>query len=157
MLTSLERAHGLPFLPDPLDELVHRSRAEPARVVDHARLRVQLDPHEAVPRAQLIRILAAMGHRDEARTHVESGTRFAEESGSTSGLAAIMWAMRRFAPTRTTLAGAAAGLLAGGVSATVYGLHCDESTAPFVALWYSLGISLTALTGAVIGSRVLRW
>lgn len=73
------------------------------------------------------------------------------------GLAAILWVMRRFAPTRTTLAGAAAGLLAGGVSATVYGLHCDESAAPFVALWYSLGISLTALTGAIIGSRALRW
>jgi hypothetical protein len=73
------------------------------------------------------------------------------------GLAAILWTMRRFAPTRTTLAGAAAGLLAGGVSATVYGLHCDESAAAFVALWYSLGIATTALTGAIIGSRVLRW
>lgn len=73
------------------------------------------------------------------------------------GLAAILWTMRRFAPTRTALAGAAAGLLAGGASATVYGLHCDENTAAFVALWYSLGIALTALTGAIIGSRVLRW
>lgn len=73
------------------------------------------------------------------------------------GLAAILWTMRRFAPTRTTFAGAAAGLLAGGVSATVYGLHCDENTAAFVALWYSLGIGMTALTGAIIGSRVLRW
>ncbi len=73
------------------------------------------------------------------------------------GLAAILWTMRRFAPTRTALSGAAAGLLAGGVSATVYGLHCDENTAPFVALWYSLGIGMTALTGAIVGSRVLRW
>ena len=70
------------------------------------------------------------------------------------GLAAILWTMRRFAPTRTALSGAAAGLLAGGVSATVYGL---QNTAPFVALWYSLGIGMTALTGAIVGSRVLRW
>lgn len=73
------------------------------------------------------------------------------------GLAAILWAMRGFAPTRTALAGAAAGLLAGAVSATVYGLHCDESAAPFVALWYSLGIALTVFAGALVGSRVLRW
>jgi len=73
------------------------------------------------------------------------------------GLAAILWTMRRFAPTRATLAGAAAGLLAGGVSATVYGLHCDENAAPFVALWYSLGIAFTVVAGAVAGSRVLRW
>jgi len=73
------------------------------------------------------------------------------------GLAAILSTMRRFAPTRTALAGAAAGLLAGGVSATVYGLHCDENAAPFVAVWYSLGVALTVAAGAIAGSRVLRW
>ena len=72
-------------------------------------------------------------------------------------LALALWIMRGFAPTRTTLAGAAAGLLAGGVSATVYGLHCIESTAPFIALWYTLGIALTVVTGAIAGSRILRW
>ena len=73
------------------------------------------------------------------------------------GLAAILWAMCGFAPTRTALAGAAAGLLAGGVSATVYGLHCDENAAAFVAVWYSLGIGMTAVAGAILGPRVLRW
>jgi hypothetical protein len=76
---------------------------------------------------------------------------------SLPGLAVILWTMRRFAPTRPALAGAAAGLLAGGIAATVYGLHCDEIAAPFVALWYSLGIILSAATGGAIGSRVLRW
>lgn len=73
------------------------------------------------------------------------------------GLAAILWTMRGFAPTRTSLAGAAAGLLAGAVSATVYGLHCDENAAAFVAVWYTAGIALATLTGSVVGSRVLRW
>jgi len=73
------------------------------------------------------------------------------------GLAATLRAMRGFAPTRTALAGAAAGLLAGGVSATVYGLHCDENAAAFVAVWYSLGIGMTAVAGAILGPRVLRW
>lgn len=76
---------------------------------------------------------------------------------SLPGLVVILWAMRRFAPTRPALAGAAAGLLAGGVGATVYGLHCQEVAAPFVALWYSLGMVLTAAVGAVAGSRLLRW
>ena len=76
---------------------------------------------------------------------------------SIPGLAIILWVMRRFAPTRLTLAGAAAGLLAGGLAATVYGLHCGETSAPFVALWYSLGMTLSVITGAILGPRVLRW
>ncbi|MFT3724164.1 MAG: DUF1109 domain-containing protein [Hyphomonadaceae bacterium] len=76
---------------------------------------------------------------------------------SAPGLAVLLWTMRRYAPTRPILAGAAAGLFAGGVAATVYGLHCQETAAPFVALWYSFGVLLSTLAGAVIGSRVLRW
>lgn len=76
---------------------------------------------------------------------------------SLPGLVLILVAMRRFAPTRPALAGAAAGLLAGGLGATVYGLHCEESAAPFVAIWYSVGMALSVIVGAVAGSRVLRW
>lgn len=77
-----------------LDELVHRLRVEPSRVIDYARLRVQLDPHHAHPRADLIRILAAMGHRDEARAHIASGTRLAEEAGGPAALAEVLAAAR---------------------------------------------------------------
>jgi hypothetical protein len=76
---------------------------------------------------------------------------------SLPGLALTLWTMRGFAPTRPTLAGAAAGLLAGGLAATVYGLHCQETAIPFVAIFYTLGIVLSTATGALIGSRVLRW
>ncbi len=76
---------------------------------------------------------------------------------SIPGLAVILWTMRRFAPTRLALAGAAAGLFAGGIAATVYGLHCQEIAAPFVALWYSFGVILSAIAGAIVGPRVLRW
>lgn len=76
---------------------------------------------------------------------------------SLPGLALILFAMRSFAPTRPALAGAAAGLLAGGLGATVYGLHCEESAAPFVAIWYSVGMALSVIVGAVAGSRILRW
>ena len=73
------------------------------------------------------------------------------------GLAAILYGVRQLAPTRRALAGAAAGLLAGAISATVYGLYCQETAAPFVAIWYTLGISLCAGLGAIVGRRVLAW
>jgi len=72
-------------------------------------------------------------------------------------LAATFWALRRLAPTRLTLAGALAGLFAGGAGAFVYCFHCTESTAPFIAIWYSLGIALTTALGALLGRHFLRW
>jgi hypothetical protein len=70
---------------------------------------------------------------------------------------AVVLVLRRLAPTRLALAGATAGLLAGGLSAAVYGLYCQESAAPFVAVWYSLGIAASAGVGALLGPRLLRW
>jgi hypothetical protein len=72
-------------------------------------------------------------------------------------LAAILYGVRQLAPTRLTLAGAASGLLAGGIAATVYGLYCEDTAAPFVAIWYTLGMSLSAGVGAILGRRVLAW
>jgi hypothetical protein len=71
--------------------------------------------------------------------------------------AVVLWAMRRTAPTRPALAGAAAGLLAGAIGATVYGLYCEEASAAFVVAWYSLGIAACAAIGAAVGARLLRW
>jgi hypothetical protein len=70
---------------------------------------------------------------------------------------AAFWMLRRMAPTRPTLAGAAAGFFAGAVGAATYGLYCQESAAAFVVLWYTLGIAVCAATGALIGRWVLRW
>ena len=70
---------------------------------------------------------------------------------------AVVLVLRRLAPTRLVLAGATAGLLAGGLAAAVYGLYCQESAAQFVAVWYSLGIAASALVGAMLGPRLLRW
>jgi hypothetical protein len=72
-------------------------------------------------------------------------------------LALGLWAVRGMAPTRPIAAGFATGLFAGGVAATVYGLHCAENTFTFVALWYSLGVLLLAALGALLGRWVLRW
>lgn len=76
---------------------------------------------------------------------------------SVPSFVAVMWAMRGLAPTRLALAGAAAGLLAGAVGAAVYALHCDEMQAPFLAIWYVLGMLVPTAAGALIGPRLLRW
>jgi hypothetical protein len=71
--------------------------------------------------------------------------------------ALALWTLRRMAPTRPALAGAAAGLLAGGLGATVYGLYCQETAAAFTASWYTLGVAVWAAIGALVGPRLLRW
>ena len=71
--------------------------------------------------------------------------------------AGLFLALRQLAPTRLTLAGAAAGLAAGGWGASVYAFHCPESTAPFIVIWYSLGMALAAGLGALLGRWALRW
>lgn len=76
--------------------------------------------------------------------------------GAPTTLIAVM-VMRRLAPTRPVLAGFSAGMFAGSVAATVYGLHCPESTAVFVALWYSLGLLSCGFLGAALGRIALRW
>ena len=71
--------------------------------------------------------------------------------------AGLLLALRQLAPTRLPLAGAAAGLVAGAVAATIYGFHCPETAAPFILVWYSLGIVLAAGLGSLIGRWALRW
>lgn len=70
---------------------------------------------------------------------------------------AVIWAMKGLAPTRVHLAGAAAGLLSGGVGTLVYCLHCPEIEAPFIGFWYLLGMAIPTALGAASGPRLLRW
>ncbi|HEV2269688.1 MAG TPA: DUF1109 domain-containing protein [Steroidobacteraceae bacterium] len=69
----------------------------------------------------------------------------------------LVAAIRRLAPTRLALAGAGAGFAAGALAATLYGLHCPEQAAAFVATWYTLGIAAASALGAITGRRLLRW
>jgi hypothetical protein len=71
--------------------------------------------------------------------------------------AIAIWAVRRAAPTNLARAGAFAGLIAGGVSAMAYALHCTDDSLPFVAVWYGGTIVLCTLAGAALGPRLLRW
>jgi hypothetical protein len=71
--------------------------------------------------------------------------------------AGLLWSFRKLAPARLRMAGAMAGLCAGGWAATLYCLHCPEATAVFVLTWYTLGMLLAAAGGALLGPRLLRW
>ena len=45
-----------------------------------------------------------------------------------------IWAVRKAAPSDLVRAGAVAGLIAGGVSAMAYALHCTNDSLPLVAV-----------------------
>lgn len=66
-------------------------------------------------------------------------------------------ALERMAPTRLTLAGAAAGLFAGSAAAFAYAISCAEMQTPFLGTWYVLGMLLSAGIGAMLGRRLLHW
>lgn len=68
-----------------------------------------------------------------------------------------IWAVRKAAPTNLVRTGAFAGLIAGGVSAMAYALHCTDDSLPFVAVWYGGTIALCTIAGAIFGPRLLRW
>ena len=70
---------------------------------------------------------------------------------------ALIWAVRGLAPTRLRLTGGIVGFAAGSIGALVYSLHCPELAAPFIGIWYLLGITLCATLGAWAGPRLLRW
>jgi hypothetical protein len=66
-------------------------------------------------------------------------------------------AARSLAPTRLAITGAIAGLVAGAVAALAYALYCDEMQAPFLAVWYALGMLVPTACGWFAGPRLLRW
>ena len=71
--------------------------------------------------------------------------------------AALIWFLRKGAPTELKLTGAIAGLVAGALGATAYAFHCPDDTVPFIAVWYGGMVGLCALLGALLGPRLLRW
>lgn len=69
----------------------------------------------------------------------------------------VLLALKGLAPTQPVLAGAAAGALAGGLGATIYALYCVEMAAPFLAVWYVVGILIPMLAGSLLGRCWLQW
>lgn len=72
-------------------------------------------------------------------------------------LAVFLLVLRHGAPTHPVLAGTAAGLLAGGIAATFYAMHCTDDSPLFVATWYTVAIVGLAALGALAAPRIARW
>ena len=76
---------------------------------------------------------------------------------SIPGLLLMLRAARGLPTGNARQTGAALGLLAGCISAVGYSLACPEASPAFVALWYSTGLLLTTVLGALLGPRWLKW
>ena len=72
-------------------------------------------------------------------------------------LVATLVALRDGAPSHPRLCGAMAGLLAGGIAAALYTLHCPEDSLLFVASWHVPAVLTVTLFGALAAGRWLRW
>nr|WP_245404624.1 DUF1109 domain-containing protein [Ancylobacter gelatini] len=72
-------------------------------------------------------------------------------------LLCLLYVLRRGAPTHPGRTGAWAGLAAGAIGATWYAAHCPDDSPLFVAVWYSLGITVMTLAGYAVGRSRLRW
>jgi hypothetical protein len=72
-------------------------------------------------------------------------------------LIASLVVLKRGAPTKPVLAGAVAGLAAGGLGATLYAAHCADDSPLFVMAWYTPAVAAVTGVGAAAGSRLLRW
>jgi hypothetical protein len=69
----------------------------------------------------------------------------------------FLWIVKDLGPTRLRWAGAASGFASGSIGALIYTLHCPELAAPFLAIWYLLGMLIPTTLGAWLGPRLLRW
>lgn len=76
---------------------------------------------------------------------------------SLAPLGVMLAALRYGAPSQPRLAGALAGLLAGGIGATFYATHCIDDSPLFIAIWYGLGVAIMTALGSALGARLLRW
>lgn len=135
-------------------ERIARPAGAPGR-----RLRWLAAPAVAILVAAALQLTQASAHevRDLVMGHSAMLCPWYIAAASVPFLVALIWVVRGLAPTRLRLAGALLGLTAGGFGALVYCLHCPEAGAPFVAIWYSLGILLPCAIGALLGPPLLRW
>jgi hypothetical protein len=72
-------------------------------------------------------------------------------------LVAALIALRQGASTRPAVTGAAAGLFASAIGATLYAAHCGDDSPLFVAVWYVIAVAIVAGAGALAGKWLLRF
>lgn len=72
-------------------------------------------------------------------------------------LVAALGVLRRGAPAEPALLGTMAGLLAAGVTSTLYVLHCPEPSLLYITAWHVPAVLLVGSFGARLGCWWLRW
>jgi hypothetical protein len=72
-------------------------------------------------------------------------------------LAGALWALRAGAPAHPRRSGAFAGMLAGGVTAALYLLHCPGDSLLYTLAWHVPALLAITGLGAALGPRLLRW
>jgi hypothetical protein len=71
--------------------------------------------------------------------------------------AAMVWALRRAAPTEPARAARAIGWMAGATGAFAYAFHCRADQPGYVLVWYGLAVAITVVLTQAIATRWLRW
>jgi hypothetical protein len=71
--------------------------------------------------------------------------------------AGTFWSLQPLAPTRPVFAGAVAGFASGALGAWIYAFRCDETAAPFLLVFFTFGMAVVGLAGALVARRLLRW
>jgi hypothetical protein len=110
----------------------------------------------------LLAIARLMESTPDARMHLMMGDTWRGCSRTIFALSlpvlmGVFLSLRQLAPTRLIAAGMIAGILAGALGMFVYAFHCFESAAPFIAIWYTLGMAAVGALGGMLGRWALRW
>ncbi len=71
--------------------------------------------------------------------------------------AAMVWALRRAAPTEPARAARAIGWMAGATGSLAYAFHCQADQPGYVLVWYGFAVALTVVLTQATATRWLRW
>lgn len=71
--------------------------------------------------------------------------------------AAMLWALRRAAPTEPARAARAVGWTAGAIGALAYAFHCQADQPGYVLVWYGLAVAFAVVLTQATATRWLRW
>lgn len=70
---------------------------------------------------------------------------------------ALIWWLRRGAPTSTKRAGLLVGVSSSGIGMFAFAFHCPYDSFYHVGLWHVLQIAVGAMLGRLLVSRLVRW
>lgn len=81
-------------------------------------------------------------------------------AGSALGLlvaAALVWWLRRGAPTSPERAGLLTGIAAGSFGIFAFSFHCQYNDIVHIGLWHGLAVAVSAGLGRLFVPRLIRW